>query len=58
MTVDEAIKSADRLYPNRYTVEEKLRWCREVSAAIRNEIKKYMILLLLTRTVYATLSTV
>ena len=40
MTVDEAIKSADRLYPNRYTVEEKLRWCREVSAAIRNEIKK------------------
>lgn len=40
MTVEEAIHSADVLYPNRYSMSEKLRWCYEVTAAIRNEIKK------------------
>ncbi len=35
-----AIAMADSLSPNGYTLEEKLRWCEEVSAAIRREIKK------------------
>lgn len=40
MTVEEAIRRADTLYPNRYSISEKLHWCDEVSATLRNEIKK------------------
>lgn len=40
MELLKAIQIADSLCPNPYTQEEKLRWCEEVSAAVRREIKK------------------
>ena len=40
MELLKAIEIADSLCPNPYTQEEKLRWCEEVSAVIRREIKK------------------
>ena len=35
-----AIDMADSLCPNAFTLEEKLRWCEEVTAGIRRDIKK------------------
>ncbi|MBO5364904.1 MAG: hypothetical protein J6A56_05525 [Clostridia bacterium] len=40
MELLQVIQTADALCPNPYTREEKLRWCDEVSAGIRREIKK------------------
>ena len=40
MELRKVIETADALCPNPYTQEEKLRWCGEVSAGIRREIKK------------------
>ncbi len=40
MELLQIIKTADELCPNHYTQEEKLRWCDEVSAGIRRQIKK------------------
>lgn len=40
MELLKVIASADALCPNPFSQEEKLRWCDEVSAAIRREIKK------------------
>ena len=40
MELRKVIEAADALCPNPYTQEEKLRWCDEVSAGIRREIKK------------------
>lgn len=40
MQILQAIEQADALCPNPYTFEEKLRWCHEVSAGIRRDIKK------------------
>lgn len=40
MELLQVIAQADALLPNPYTREEKLRWCDEVSASIRREIKK------------------
>lgn len=40
MELLKVIETADNLCPNPYTQEEKLRWCDEVSAGIRREIKK------------------
>ncbi len=40
MELLQVISTADALCPNPYTQEEKLRWCDEVSASIRREIKK------------------
>ncbi|MBR5152131.1 MAG: hypothetical protein IKW60_01185 [Clostridia bacterium] len=43
MQLTEAIAMADSLSPNAYTLEEKIRWCDEVSASIRREIiKRYL----------------
>lgn len=40
-----AIESADALCPNQYTLDEKIRWCDEVSAEIRrNIIKEYSVI--------------
>lgn len=35
-----AIEIADSLYPNQFSQEEKLRWCEELSAGIRRDVKK------------------
>ncbi|MBR5218508.1 MAG: hypothetical protein IKV89_02135 [Clostridia bacterium] len=40
MELMKAIETADALCPNPYTLEEKLRWCHEVSSSLRREIKK------------------
>ncbi len=40
MELLQVIQTADLLCPNPYTIEEKLRWCDEVSAGIRRDIKK------------------
>ncbi|MBE5039886.1 hypothetical protein [Ructibacterium gallinarum] len=40
MELRKVMEVADALCPNPYTMEEKLRWCDEVSAGIRREIKK------------------
>lgn len=40
MELLKAIETADVLCPNPYSLEEKLRWCGEVSAGIRREAKK------------------
>lgn len=40
MELLQVIKAADALCPNPFSQEEKLRWCDEVSGAIRREIKK------------------
>ncbi len=40
MELLQVIKTVDQLCPNPYTQEEKLRWCDEVSAGIRRQIKK------------------
>ncbi len=40
MELLQVIQTADSLCPNPYSREEKLRWCDEVSAGIRREIKK------------------
>ncbi len=40
MELTQVIQTADALCPNPYTQAEKLRWCDEVSAGIRREIKK------------------
>lgn len=40
MELLKAIEIADALCPNPYTLEEKLRWCHEVSSSLRREIKK------------------
>lgn len=38
MTVQEAISQVDALCPNRYTIEDKVRWLNEVDARIDKEI--------------------
>ena len=38
MTVQEAISQADALCPNRYSMEDKVRWLNEVDAKIAKEI--------------------
>lgn len=40
MQIMTAIKEADALCPNPYTLSEKLLWCDEVSAAVRREVLK------------------
>ena len=40
MLLTDAITMADTLCPNAYSLEEKLRWCDEVTAGIRRDIKK------------------
>lgn len=40
MELLKAIEIADCLCPNPYTQKEKLRWCQELSALIRKEVKK------------------
>lgn len=40
MQLMKVIEMADALCPNPYTFEEKLRWCDEVTAGIRRDIKK------------------
>ena len=40
MELTQVIQTADALCPNPYSQAEKLRWCDEVSAGIRREIKK------------------
>ncbi len=40
MELLQVIETADALCPNPFTCEEKLRWCDEVSAGIRRQIKK------------------
>lgn len=40
MNVGEVIKQADLLYPNNYSLMQKLNWCHNVSCTIRNEINK------------------
>ena len=40
MELLKVIETADALCPNSYREEEKLRWCDEVSAGIRRDIKK------------------
>lgn len=40
MQIIDAINTADKLCPNHFTLDEKLMWCNEVSAAIRREVKK------------------
>lgn len=40
MQIMTAIREADALCPNPYSLSEKLRWCDEVSAAVRREIIK------------------
>lgn len=40
MELSKVIELADNLCPNPYTLEEKIRWCDEVSAGIRRDIKK------------------
>lgn len=40
MELLQVISTADALCPNPFSREEKLRWCDEVSSAIRREIKK------------------
>ncbi|MBQ2613790.1 MAG: hypothetical protein IJB80_00455 [Clostridia bacterium] len=40
MRLLKAIEMADRLCPNPYTQEEKIRWCEEVTAGIRRDVKK------------------
>lgn len=40
MELLKVIQAADALCPNPFTTEEKLRWCHEVSAGIRREVKK------------------
>ena len=48
MLIIDAIDAADKLSPNHFTLDEKLMWCSEVTAAIRREVKKQ----------YATVETV
>lgn len=48
MEILSAINAADKLSPNKFTLDEKLRWCNEVTAAIRRSVKKQ----------YATVETV
>ena len=40
MELLKVIETVDALYPNPFTLEEKLRWCDEVSAIIRRQAKK------------------
>ncbi|MEE1013397.1 MAG: hypothetical protein U0L92_03685 [Clostridia bacterium] len=40
MQLMKVIEMADMFCPNPYTLEEKLRWCDEVTASIRRDIKK------------------
>ncbi len=40
MLITDAIEAADKLCPNHFTLDEKLRWCSEVTSAIRREVKK------------------
>ena len=40
MKLLQAIDMADSLCPNAFSLEEKLRWCEEVTAGIRRDIKK------------------
>lgn len=40
MTIAEVIEKVDSLYPNPYTLEEKVGWCYDVSCGIRNNIMK------------------
>ncbi len=40
MELIKVVEKADKLFPNPYTLEEKISWCDEVSAGIRREIKK------------------
>ena len=40
MKILEVIDRVDRLNPNNYTIDEKLRWCDEVGAVITQEINK------------------
>lgn len=43
MNLGEVIKKADTLYPNRYSINEKLDWCYEVSTHIRTSLDKQYI---------------
>lgn len=40
MKILEVIDRVDSLYPNSYTIDEKLRWCDEVNAMISQEINE------------------
>ena len=40
MKIMSSIEAADKLSPNHFTLDEKLLWCNEVTAAIRREVKK------------------
>lgn len=40
MELIRVIDTVDSLYPNPFTLEEKIRWCDEVSAGIRRQAKK------------------
>ena len=40
MKITDAILSADRFIPNRFTLREKLNWCNELSAMLSQEICK------------------
>ena len=40
MLINEVLHSVDSLYPNTYTMEEKLKWCYDVSRGIRDNILK------------------
>lgn len=40
MNIGDVLETADRLYPNNFTIREKLGWCSDVSHTIRNEVNK------------------
>lgn len=40
MYINEVIESVDRLFKNEYDLEEKYRWCDELSAALTQEYRK------------------
>ncbi len=41
MEILNVVKTADRLAPNSFTLDEKLAWCNEVSLYLRRNVKKY-----------------
>lgn len=40
MNIGGVLEKADALYPNHYSIREKLGWCSDVSHTIRNEVNK------------------
>ena len=40
MKIIEVIENADRLYPNSYTMQEKIKWCDELGAMLKEEYAK------------------